>query len=440
MPLISKACKNFSGEAIVPGDKSISHRALILGALAVGKTNVNGLLESHDIMATVKALRELGVQVEQKNSKKWQIYGVGTNGFKEPTQVLDVGNSGTTVRLLMGAVSSHSFTTFFSGDSSLVTRPMSRVVDPLTLMGARIISRNSYRLPLALTGSSSLLPIDYVLPVPSAQVKSAILLAGLSAPGETSVIENVPSRDHTENMLRHFGADLDIQYNPDGTKRTTLSGYQELNGIELSVPGDISSAAFLISASLLVPQANLLLRNVGINALRSGLLTCISEMGGRINLDNKRKIAEENIADIQVESSDLNGIDVPASLAPSMIDEYPILAMLAACANGKSRLRGLRELRFKESDRFVALLHGLNSCGVDISEEGEDLIIEGLGRGPAGGIKINSDYDHRISMSFLVLGMVSENGIVVKDGGMIDTSFPNFIDLVNTLGGNISEY
>ena len=439
MPLISKACKSLSGEIIVPGDKSISHRALILGALAIGETNVNGLLESQDIMATVNALRELGVQVEKTRSKKWQILGVGTNGFKEPTQVLDLGNSGTAVRLLMGAVSSHQLTTFFSGDHSLNTRPMGRVVEPLTLMGAKMISRNSWRLPLALTGSSNLLPIDYELPVPSAQVKSAILLAGLSAPGETSVVENIPSRNHTENMLRHFGASLDIQDNSDGTRRTTLRGYKELKGAEVSVPADISSAAFLISAALLVPQSNLLLRNIGINPLRSGLLTCIGEMGGRIRFKNKRIIAKENIADILVESSDLNCIDVPETRAPTMIDEYPILAMLAACAKGKSRLRGLRELRFKESDRFVSLLKGLNSCGVHISEEGEDLMIEGLGRGPVGGTKINCNYDHRISMSFLVLGMIAKNGIIIDDGGMIDTSFPKFIDLINTLGGNIGE-
>ena len=439
MPLISQACRNFSGEILVPGDKSISHRALILGALAIGETNVSGLLESQDIMSTVNALRELGVEVEPTSPKKWKILGVGTNGFKEPSQVLDLGNSGTAVRLLMGAVASHPFTTFFSGDHSLIERPMSRVVEPLTLMGARMISRNSWKLPLALTGSSNLLPINYVLPVPSAQVKSAILLAGLSAPGETSVVENIPSRNHTENMLRHFGVNVDIQDNPDGTRRTILRGYQELKGVDLSVPADISSAAFLISASLLVQQSNLLLRNIGINPLRSGFLTCISEMGGRIRFENKRKIGEESIADIHVETSDLRSIDIPASRAPSMIDEYPILAMLVACAKGKSRLRGLRELRFKESDRFMALLRGLNSCGVNISEEEDDLIIEGLGVAPVGGVKINSDYDHRIAMSFLVLGMVSKNGIVIDDGGMIDTSFPKFIDIINKLGGNISE-
>ncbi len=437
-PLISKAAADLAGEAVLPGDKSISHRALIFGALAVGETRIQGLLEGGDVLATAGALREYGVELECQGPGMWRVWGVGVGGFAEPARVLDLGNAGTGVRLLMGVAAGHAFTSYFSGDDSLSSRPMKRVAEPLTRMGARIRARSACRLPLALTGSNDLLPISYTLPVASAQVKSAILLAGLAAPGETSIIEPAPSRDHSERMLRHLGADVRVAEAASGACAITLAGQPELRATDLSVPGDISSAAFPLAAALIVPGSEVLLKNVGINALRSGLLDCVAEMGGKIELVERRELSGEPVADIAVSASKLRAIDVPAARAPSMIDEYPILAILAACAEGQSRLRGLGELRHKESDRFAAIIEGLGACGVSVAAENDDILIAGRGTPPPGGAHIESRLDHRIAMAFLVLGMASDGSVTIDDGAPIATSFPGFVELMNNLGGNIN--
>ena len=438
-PLISERAESLAGEAVLPGDKSISHRALIFGALAVGETRVRGLLEGDDVMATAGALREYGVELESDGPGKWRIWGVGVGGFAEPARPLALGNAGTAVRLLMGVAAGHGFTSFFTGDDSLLSRPMKRVADPLTRMGAVITARSACRLPLALTGTSDLLPISYTLPVASAQVKSAILLAGLAAPGETSVIEPAPSRDHSERMLRHFGAEVRLEEEAAGGRKITLVGQPELSAAELSVPADISSAAFPLAAALLVPGSRILLKNVGINPLRCGLLECAREMGGDIEILERRELSGEPVADIAVSAGKLRAIDVPAARAPSMIDEYPILAILAACAEGTSRMRGLGELRHKESDRFTAIVDGLEACGASVVAEQDDLLITGMGAPPLGGAHIASRLDHRIAMAFLVLGMVSRDGVTIDDGTPIATSFPGFVELMNNLGGQIKD-
>ncbi|MDA0229725.1 MAG: 3-phosphoshikimate 1-carboxyvinyltransferase [Proteobacteria bacterium] len=436
-PVISEPSGPLSGEAVLPGDKSISHRALIVGALAVGETRVQGLLEGGDVLATARALGEFGVDIERDNAGTWRIWGVGVGGFQEPARQLDLGNAGTAVRLLMGVAAQHPFTSFFSGDESLHARPMGRVAEPLTLMGVRITARSGCRLPLALTGSTELLPIGYTLPVASAQVKSAILLAGLAAPGETSIVEPAPTRDHSERMLRHFGAELRVEEVASGGRKITLSGQPELSAQTLSVPADLSSAAFPLAASLIVPGSDVLLRNVGINPLRSGLLDCVREMGGTIELRNSSEVSGEPVADIMVRASKLHGIDVPAARAPSMIDEYPILAVLAACAKGPSRLCGLDELRHKESDRFAAIVAGLSAAGCAVTVEQDDILISGAGAPPPGGAKVVTSLDHRIAMAFLVLGMACRDGMTIDDGAPIATSFPGFVELMNGLGGGI---
>ena len=435
--MISEPADSLSGEATLPGDKSISHRALILGALAVGETRIQGLLEGSDVMATARALGEFGVEVARDGPGAWRVWGAGVGGFQEPARQLDLGNAGTAVRLLMGVAAQHPFTSFFSGDESLRARPMGRVAEPLRQMGARITARSGCRLPLALTGSSELLPLSYTLPVASAQVKSAVLLAGLAAPGETAIVEPAPSRDHSERMLRHFGADVRVEEGATGGRRIVLSGQPELSARALSIPADISSAAFPLAAALIVPGSQLLLRNVGVNPLRGGLLDCVREMGGAVELQGAKEISGEPVADIAVSASKLHGIDVPAARAPSMIDEYPILAVLAACAEGPSRLGGLGELRHKESDRFAAIIDGLTAAGVQVAAEGDDILITGMAGPPPGGGEIESGLDHRIAMAFLVLGMASAEGMTIDDGTPIATSFPGFAELMNGLGGRI---
>ncbi|MEE8171317.1 MAG: 3-phosphoshikimate 1-carboxyvinyltransferase, partial [Alphaproteobacteria bacterium] len=395
--------------------------------------------EGGDVMATARALGEFGVEVARDGAGTWRVWGAGVGGFQEPARQLDLGNAGTAVRLLMGAAAQHPFTSFFSGDDSLRARPMGRVAEPLTQMGARITSRSGCRLPLALTGSSELLPISYTLPVASAQVKSAILLAGLAAPGEINIVEPAPSRDHSERMLRHFGADVRVEDGASGTRKIILSGQPELSARALSVPADFSSAAFPLAAALIVPGSELLLRNVGINPLRSGLLDCVREMGGAVELRESNEISGEPVADIVVSASTLRGIDVPAARAPSMIDEYPILAVLAACAEGPSRLCGLDELRHKESDRFAAIVAGLSAAGTRVAAEEDDILITGDGAPPPGGAEIESCLDHRIAMAFLVLGMAAPEGMTIDDGTPIDTSFPGFVELMNGLGGRIRD-
>ena len=424
---------------MLPGDKSISHRALIFGALAGGETRGQGLLEGSDVLATARALGDFGGEIACDDTGTWRIWGVGGGGFQEPARQLDLGNAGTAVRLLMGAAAQHPFTSFFSGDESLNARPMGRVAKPLRQMGTRIQARSGCRLPLALTGSNELLPISYTLPVASAQVKSAILLAGLAAPGETTIVEPAPSRDHSERMLRHFGAEVRVEDGASGGRRIILSGQPELAARALSVPADISSAAFPLAASLIVPGSDVLLKNVGINPLRSGLIDCVREMGGAVELRDENEVSGEPVADIAVRASNLRGIQVPPARAPSMIDEYPILAVLAACAEGPRRLRGLGELRHKESDRFAAIVAGLRAAGVAVEAVDDDILITGTGASPPGGAEIASCLDHRIVMAFLVLGMACKEGVTIDDGAPIATSFPGFVELMNGLGGRITD-
>lgn len=425
------------GEAAVPGDKSISHRALMIGALAVGETRIEGLLEGEDVLNTARALRVMGVEVERAAGGTWRVHGVGLGGLAEPDDVLDFGNAGTGTRLMMGVLAGHAFTSVMTGDASLRSRPMGRVIEPLRQIGARFVTRAGNRLPLALSGAESPLPISYRLPVASAQVKSAVLLAGLSAPGHTTVIEPEPSRDHTELMLRHFGAELTIEAMKDGARTVTLVGQPELEARHVNVPGDISSAAFAICAALIVPGSDVRLRNVGVNPLRTGLLDTLIEMGADIALEKPRQSAGEPVADLRVRAGTLKGVTVPAERAPRMIDEYPVLAALAACAKGVTRLNGLAELRVKESDRLAAIAQGLAACGVRVEELKDSLIIEGRGRPPKGGALIPTRLDHRIAMAFLVLGLAADEAVTIDDGSPIATSFPGFVSLMAGLGAEI---
>ena len=430
-PLRSGAADALKGNVTVPGDKSISHRALMLASQVRGTTTITGLLEGEDVLATARALQALGIRVEKIKSG-WQVHGTGIGGLKESAHVLDMGNSGTSARLLMGLVAPYPFTTFFTGDASLSNRPMKRVIEPLSKMGAAITARNNAYLPLAVAGSASPSAISYTLPVASAQVKSAILLAGLNTPGKTTVIEPARTRDHTENMLRHLGFAVETRENS-----ISIAGGQHISGArEISVPGDPSSAAFLIVAALICKNSAVTIRNVCVNPLRTGLLVTLKEMGARIEFQNERTEAGERIADIRVESSNLKGVTVPAERAPSMIDEYPILAVAAAFARGETVMRGLSELRVKESDRLAAIVGALAACGVAARAEGDDLRV--TGGEVKGGATVTTHYDHRIAMSFLVLGMASRDPVTVDDASAIKTSFPNFVALMNTLGAKIS--
>jgi 3-phosphoshikimate 1-carboxyvinyltransferase len=420
----------------VPGDKSISHRALILGALAVGQSEVTGLLEGEDVLHTAAALRQLGARIERQASGCWIINGVGVGGFSEPAGVIDMGNSGTAVRLLMGAVATHDFTTFFTGDASLCRRPMGRVTVPLEKMGARFLAREGNRLPLAVTGAQGPLPITYELPVASAQVKSAILLAGLNTPGITTVIEPEATRDHSERMLNHFGAEIILTPRPEGGNQITLRGYPELKAARLDIPGDPSSAAFLVVAALITPGSEITIRNVGINPLRIGLYKTLREMGGDITFTNQHMACGEPVADIIVKASALKGVDVPAGRAPSMIDEYPVLSIAAAFAEGRTVMTGLGELRVKESDRIAAMSRGLEACGVTVEEMTDGMTVTGSGKPKSPAKAIVTDMDHRIAMSFLIMGLGGK-AVTIDDGAMIDTSFPGFAALINSLGGRI---
>ena len=436
-PLISRRAAALSGSARVPGDKSVSHRALMFGALAVGESRIEGLLEGDDVLRTAAAMRMLGARVERRPDGIWHLWGRGVGGLAEPAEVLDLGNSGTGVRLMMGLVATHPFTTLFTGDASLRSRPMKRVSEPLSRMGARFFGRDGGRLPMAVVGTASPLPITYELPVASAQVKSAILLAGLNTPGQTTVIEREATRDHTELMLRTFGAQVEVESGAAGERAITVTGYPELTGRPLLVPADPSSAAFPAVAALIVPGAEVVLTGVGINPLRTGLYQTLKEMGADIQLLNARDDGGEPVADLRVRHSTLSGVDVPAARAPSMIDEYPILAVAAAFAGGTTRMFGLSELRVKESDRFAATLRGLAACGVAVEEEGDTMIVHGTGRPPMGGATIAVNLDHRIAMSFLVMGMAAAEAVAVDDAEAIDTSFPGFVALMNGLGARI---
>ncbi|HEV2299997.1 MAG TPA: 3-phosphoshikimate 1-carboxyvinyltransferase, partial [Stellaceae bacterium] len=406
---------------------------------AVGRTRIGGLLEGEDVLATAAALRALGAAIERAEDGVWIIDGVGVGGLGEPEDVLDLGNSGTSARLLLGILASHPLTAFLTGDASLRRRPMRRVIEPLSRIGAHFLAREGGRLPLAVTGAQSPLPIEYRLPVPSAQVKSAVLLAGLNTPGATSVIEPQPSRDHTERMLRHFGATVAVEAIEGGGRRITVAGQPELAAAPIVVPGDPSSAAFPLVAALLVPGSEATITGVGVNPLRSGLLQSLAEMGADIARQNEREEGGEPVADLVVRAGALQGADIPPERAPTMIDEYPVLAVAAACATGKTVMRGLAELRVKDSDRLAGIAEGLAACGVKVAVAGEDLVVEGDGRPPRGGATIKARLDHRIAMAFLVLGLATKEPVAIDDGSPIATSFPNFLSLMRGLGAQISD-
>jgi 3-phosphoshikimate 1-carboxyvinyltransferase len=437
-PLASRRSGPLRGRVRVPGDKSISHRALIFGALAVGETRISGLLEGEDVINTGKAMRALGATVERTGEGAWRVHGVGVGGFRAPRDVLDFGNSGTGCRLVMGAVAGCPIEATFDGDASLRSRPMRRIVDPLELMGARVSdAREGGRLPLTLVGARDPLPILYQTPVASAQIKSAVLLAGLAAPGETVVIETEASRDHTERMLGHFGADVRVE--PEGSqgRRITLRGQPELVPAPVVVPADPSSAAFPMVAALLVPGSELILADVMTNPLRTGLITTLREMGADIETLDPRSDVGEEMAHIRVRASALRGVEVPAGRAPSMIDEYPVLAVAASFAEGTTVMRGLKELRVKESDRLAAVADGLRANGVEFEIDGDDLIVHGRGRPPGGGTVV-THMDHRIAMAFVVMGLASEQPVKVDDVSFIATSFPGFVAMMRGLGADLA--
>ena len=421
----------------MPGDKSISHRALLISALAAGETRISGLLEGEDVVATVGAIRSLGSSVVRDDSGVWHIFGCGLGALTEPGNVLDMGNSGTASRLLLGVLASHPVTATLTGDASLRTRPMERVMQPLRSFGANFVGAVGGCLPLTITGAAEAMPIEYKIPVASAQIKSAILLAGLNAPGETVVIEPVPTRDHTERLLRHFGADINVEEINSGGRCITISGETELIGHEVHVPADISSAAFLIVAALLVPGSKIYLPGVGFNPLRAGLVETLKEMGAAITEWDVADDKGELVGDLAIKATPLSGIEVPPERASSMIDEYPILAVAAACASGTTVMRGIAELRLKESDRLFSIAKGLAACGVKVEETEDSLTVHGAGEPPKGGVNIHADYDHRIAMAFLVLGMVSREPITVTGAATINTSFPGFVDVMNELGADL---
>jgi 3-phosphoshikimate 1-carboxyvinyltransferase len=435
--LTARRAGPLKGRVRAPGDKSISHRALILGALASGETNVEGLLESDDVLRTAAAMHAFGAGIDALGGGRWRVRGQG--GFSEPAEVVDCGNSGTGVRLILGAAAGFDLAATFTGDSSLRGRPMRRVLNPLGEMGARWIARGGGRLPLTLQGGA-LRHIAYRLPEPSAQVKSAVLLAGLNAEGGAEVIEPEATRDHTERMLRAFGAGVEVIHEI-AERRIVLPGGQALRGCDVRVPGDPSSAAFPLVAALITPGSEVTVEGVLLNPLRTGLFATLREMGADLTVTNVREESGEEVGDVTARHSELKGVVVPPGRAPSMIDEYPILAVAAAFAEGPTVMRGLAELRVKESDRIALTAAGLAACGVAVEEEPEGLTVIGAVRanhGVKGGAQVTTHGDHRIAMSHLVLGLASEAPVTVDEPGMIATSFPGFVELIHGLGGEIS--
>jgi len=437
-PMTARRGAALKGRVRAPGDKSISHRALIFGALAVGETRISGLLEGEDVIRTAEAMRRLGATVRQEGGGRWSVHGVGVGGFADPAEPLDFGNSGTGCRLVLGAVAGCPITATFDGDASLRKRPMQRVLDPLARIGAKAVKvGDGGRLPLTLAGARDPIPIVYEPPVASAQLKSAVLLAGLAAPGETTVIETEATRDHTERMLIHFGADLRVEPHGSHGRRIALKGQPELAPADVAVPADPSSAAFPLVAALLAPGSEVILDGVMTNPLRAGLLTTLREMGARIETLESRNEGGEDVATLRVRAGSLAGVDVPAERAPTMIDEYPVLAVAAAFARGETRMRGLKELRVKESDRLAATADMLRVNGVEVEIAGDDLIVSGNGRVPGGG-HVATHMDHRIAMSALVMGTASEKPVQVDDASFIATSFPGFADLMRALGAELA--
>ncbi|WP_441231134.1 3-phosphoshikimate 1-carboxyvinyltransferase [Tardiphaga sp. 215_C5_N2_1] len=437
-PLTARKSGALRGSARVPGDKSISHRALILGALAVGETRITGLLEGEDVLNTAKSMQALGASVQRTGDFAWKVNGVGVAGFAAPKAPLDFGNSGTGCRLVMGAVAGCPIEATFDGDASLRSRPMRRIVDPLELMGARVTaSQDGGRLPLTLKGARDPLPIVYRTPVASAQIKSAVLLAGLSAPGTTTVIETEASRDHTELMLKHFGAEITSEKEGAHGRKITLTGQPELKGANVVVPADPSSAAFPMVAALIVPGSEIVLTDVMTNPLRTGLFTTLREMGASIEESDIRGDAGEPMAQFRIKASKLHGVEVPPERAPSMIDEYLVLAVAAAFAEGTTIMRGLQELRVKESDRLEATAAMLRVNGVNVQIVGDDLIVHGDGRVAGGGL-VATHMDHRIAMSALAMGLASDRPVTIDDTTFIATSFPDFIPMMRRLGADFS--
>ncbi|PCH96059.1 MAG: 3-phosphoshikimate 1-carboxyvinyltransferase [Rhodobacteraceae bacterium] len=437
IPMQSRAGSPLTGTALIPGDKSVSHRALILGALSIGETRITGLLEGEDILDTAKAMAAFGADVKRLGDGEWLVHGVGVGGFGEPEDVIDCGNAGTGVRLIMGAMATSPISATFTGDASLRSRPMGRITDPLVLFGAHAYGRTKGRLPLTLVGAQSPHGVRYTSPHPSAQIKSAVLLAGLNAAGDTVLIEKAKTRDHTERMLRGFGADIETVKTHAGYE-ITLKGQPELKALDIAVPRDPSSAAFPVCAALIVEGSDILLPNIGLNPTRAGLFSTLVDMGADISFENRREEGGEPVADLRVKYSELKGIEVPPERAPSMIDEYPILSVVAAFASGKTVMRGIKELRVKECDRIDAMARGLEAMGVTI-EEGEDyLIVHGQSGDVKGGGVAKTFIDHRIAMSFLCMGLATREPVSVDDGAAIATSFPIFQDLMQGLGADIT--
>lgn len=438
IPMTSRKSGPLKGTALVPGDKSISHRALILGALAVGETHITGLLEGQDVLDTAKAMRAFGAEVTHHGTGEWTVSGVGVGGFAEPENVIDCGNSGTGVRLIMGAMSTCPITATFTGDASLRSRPMGRITDPLAMFGAVACGRAGGRLPLTIVGAAEPVPLRYVSPVPSAQVKSAVLLAGLNAPGQTVVIEKEATRDHSERMLAGFGAKITTELTDEGHV-ITLTGQPELKPQAITVPRDPSSAAFPVCAALIVEGSDVLVPNIGLNSTRAGIYTTLQEMGADLTFENMRETGGEPVADLRARfSPNMKGIDVPPERAPSMIDEYPILSVVAAFAEGATVMQGVKELRVKESDRIDAMARGLEANGIRIEETEDSFTVHGAGPGGMpGGAMAEARLDHRIAMSFLCAGMAAQKPVSIDDAGPVATSFPVFEPLMEKLGAQL---
>lgn len=429
-PIISR--KNdiaLKGEIEVAGDKSISHRALIFSALAYGQSNISGLLEGEDVLRTAQALRQMGVEINRFDKGKWQVNGVGFHGLNESDNILDMGNSGTSSRLLAGLVSSYNFKSFFTGDNSLRKRPMKRIFEPISEIGAEIVARQDNLMPFAIIGTDMAVPIEYKMRVASAQVKSCILLAAMNIRGTTTIYEPQKCRDHSEIMMKYLGLDISVEkYGDNGTK-ISYQGMQEFDAKDFVVPGDISSAAFLIVAALIIKDSKLLIKNVGLNPLRNGIIKTLQEMNGNIQLLDQRQVGGEIVADILVESSKLKAVDVPADRAPSMIDEYPILSIAAAVADGNTKMTGLKELTVKESNRLLMIVNNLKKCGVELNHGADWIEIKGGINQPKELVNIETALDHRIAMSFYIMGLKLENGVKIDDREPIKTSFPEFLDI-----------